>query len=345
MSFLKFLSGSNLWSIICKSEFSKVLANFWLIILFGSGLGSCIQEKPRQWLISEPVLEAGPAGSFDEIAVKDPSLVYFDGLWHLFYTARSKEEYTTGYIAAGELKDLQTAPRHELEMVRGKSRYGCAPQVFYFEPQRRWYLLFQTRDANYQPAFTTTSNLADPESWSEAQTLLTKDAASKWIDFWVIADDKQVYLFYTQAHDSVMFRSTPLHQFPIGWGTAKLALSGVHEAVHVYKAKDHPRYDLIYELNHNGVRSFGLATASGLAGPWHKVSDQYATASQLQFTAGGDEWTQMVSHGEAIRTGYNQTLEYDADHARWLIQGIPDQELEKEYVDLPWKLGIIELMD
>jgi predicted GH43/DUF377 family glycosyl hydrolase len=77
-----------------------------------------------QWELRDPILSPGPKGSFDEVAVKDPSLVYFEGKWHVFYTARSKTQYTTGYVSAKRLADLQSAPRYELDMIRGKSRYG-----------------------------------------------------------------------------------------------------------------------------------------------------------------------------------------------------------------------------
>ena len=81
--------------------------------------GKTIENK---WEISDPILYPGPEGSFDEVAVKDPSIVFFKGRWHLFYTARSKEEYTTGYVSAKDLTGLQSATRHELKMIRGKSR-------------------------------------------------------------------------------------------------------------------------------------------------------------------------------------------------------------------------------
>jgi predicted GH43/DUF377 family glycosyl hydrolase len=44
-----------------------------------------------------PVLFApGERGTFDETAVKDPSIVYHEGRWHLFYTARGQGKYSLG---------------------------------------------------------------------------------------------------------------------------------------------------------------------------------------------------------------------------------------------------------
>ena len=282
-------------------------------------------------------------GSFDQIAVKDPSIVFFQGAWHVFYTARSKTESTTGYVSANALKDLQSAARYELEMIRGQSRYGCAPQVLYYGPQRKWYLIFQTRDANYQPAFSTTATISRPETWSEPERLIVKDAGAKWIDFWVICDETRAYLFYTQAqaHRGVMVRSTGLDQFPRGWGEAVMVFDGVHEAVHVYRVKGRNEYHMIYELNEGGVRSFGLASSAHLAGPWQKVTDRYATGEQLAYAHEVKAWTEMVSHGEALRSGYEERMEYEPHGCRWLIQGILRRDLQGPYPSLPWQLGIM----
>ena len=38
------------------------------------------------WTLSDPILSSGPIGTFSEIAVKDPSIVCFEGMWHVFFT-------------------------------------------------------------------------------------------------------------------------------------------------------------------------------------------------------------------------------------------------------------------
>lgn len=302
-------------------------------------------QEPAEnvWSVTAPVLGPGPAGSFDEVAVKDPSIVFADGAWHVFYTARCRDEYTTGYVSAPMLDDLQSAPRRELPQIRGRTRYGCAPQVFYFEPQRRWYLIFQTRDANYQPMFSTTATLAKPESWGDPTPLIEKDAKAKWIDFWVICDESKAYLFYTQAHDGVMVRSTSIEDFPQRWGPSRKVFTNIHEAVHIYKVQGRRQYHMFYELKSENVRSFGQTMAESPTGPWTKVTDRYAIGDQLQFAGGVTPWTDMVSHGEILRTGCDQKLEYDPTHCRWLIQGLLRSDANVRYESLPWKLGIMNL--
>lgn len=312
----------------------------WLMLSYAAA----VQARPDNlWAVQDPIMTAGPKGSFDEVAVKDPTVVFFEGAWHLFYTARSQQEYTTGYVSAADLAGLRRAQRHELPMIRGKARYGCAPQVFYYGPQQTWYLIFQTRDANYQPMYATTDTIAKPETWSRPKPLIRKDAGAKWIDFWVICDNTRAYLFYTQAHRDVRVRSTLLESFPHGWGEAKKVLDGIHEAVHIYKVKGRDLFHMVYELNHGGVRSFGLAAANDLAGPWMKVTDHYATGEQLEFTDMSSRWTDMVSHGELIRVGYNQAMAYEPERCRWIIQGLLEKDANVPYPSLPWQLGIIQL--
>jgi len=299
-----------------------------------------------QWQVGAPILRPGSAGTFDETAVKDPSVVFFEGRWHVFYTARGQGEYTTGYVSAPTLEGLREAPRHELKQVRGRtSRYACAPQVFFFAPQGLWYLIYQTRDANYQPVYSTTKTIDRPESWSTPQALLAKDEDAKWIDFWVTCDETTAYLFYTRNHRDVYVRTTSLRGFPYGWRKGKAIFSGVHEAVHVYKVKGRGEYHMIYELNEAGVRSFGLAQARQLGGPWEKVTDAYATPAQLVTQAGGTPWTEMVSHGEMLRSGYDQRLEYDAKSPRMLIQGRLNNAGATPYPNLTWSLGLIACED
>jgi hypothetical protein len=322
----------------------KTSAQIFLLLLFTFHCAQNINAQQQNiWEIGDPVFLPGTGGSFDEVAVKDPSIVFFENEWHIFYTARSKNEYTTGYVSAKNLTEIESAPRYELKQIRGKARYGCAPQIFYFEPQAKWYLIFQTTDSNYQPAFSTNVTISNPDMWSESQPLLQKDKKEKWIDFWIIADDSKVYLFYTEAHSGVVVRSTNLKDFPNGWSAGKKVFDNVHEAVHVYKVKNKQEFHMFYEQNHEGIRSFGISTACNLNEPWENFSDEYASGNQLKFVGANSVWTEMVSHGEVIRSGYNQKMEYEPENCKWIIQGIMKNQLNEDYPTLPWKLGIMNL--
>ena len=61
-----------------------------------------------------------------------------------------------------------------------------------------------------------------------------------------------------------------------------------------------------------------------------KVTDRYTTREQLRYLGGKETWTEMVSHGEAIRTGYDQEMDYDPKGSRWLIQGTLKKDLKRD---------------
>ena len=60
------------------------------VVAFAGALAALVADSvPVRWTAGPVLLAAGAAGTFDEVAVKDPSLVHHGGPWHLFYTARS----------------------------------------------------------------------------------------------------------------------------------------------------------------------------------------------------------------------------------------------------------------
>jgi hypothetical protein len=90
-----------------------------------------------------------------------------------------------------------------------------------------------------------------------------------------------------------------------------------------------------------GLRRYGLATTNHLLGPWSRVTDDFATGDQLRHAKLSDKWPEEVSHGEMIRSGYDQYLEYDPSDTKFLVQSMLASGHQGPYTDLPWKLGII----
>ncbi len=297
----------------------------------------------RQWSVGPVLLHPGANGNFDSVAVKDPSIVRYRGVWHLFYTARDRTEYSLGYITASRLEGFDAAPRHALEQLRGvKSRYAAAPQIFYFEPQKKWYLIFQTADSNYQPVYSTSASIGDPASWSAPRPLVEKHEGGKWIDFWVLCDERQAYLFYTREHREMMMMTARLDSFPSGFSSPRVVFSPVHEAAHVYAVQgSRPLYVMLYEKQQDGLRRFGLARATSPAGPWTVAEASFASGGQLVYLPGRERWTDEVSHGELLRAGYDQRLEISPDQWEFLVQGMPAAEHRGDYPLLPWRLGLL----
>jgi len=301
------------------------------------------------WRISSPLIS--PATRTDDpcVAVKDPSVVFAEGRWHLFCTIRSqKRSHAIEYLSFTDWRDADKSPRHILSCWDG---YFCAPQVFYFTPHKKWYLIFQMSDPThkpqpYFPAFSTTTTISDPASWSKPSPLLdAKPAGPKaWLDFWVIADEQHAYLFFTSLDGKMWRTRTALTDFPRGWGAVELALqANIFEASHTYKLKGTNQYLTVVEAQNagGGWRSYKAFLAERLDGPWRAFAATFASMDNCRPT--GPRWTDNISHIELLRTGCDEQMEVDPSNWRVVFQGVLDRDRAgKKYGEIPWRLGLLE---
>jgi hypothetical protein len=282
-------------------------------------------------------------------SVKDPSIVYYQGKWHLFCTIRGqKRSHQIEYICFDDWKNVDAEKRYVLRLTEG---YFCAPQVFYFTPHRKWYLICQVSDESrkpsLQPAYSTTSDIADPNSWSKLTLLFSKhpDNVKMWIDFWVICDATRAHLFFTSL-DGQMWRSeTKLADFPGGWSQPNVVLRGdIFEASHTYYLKGLDKYLTIVEAQAEGRRYYKAYIAKTLDGEWTPLAAtrDKPFASPVNAKDTGPHWTDSFSHGELIRDGFEQTLAVDPNNLRFLFQGVKDEDMAgKKYGEIPWRLGML----
>jgi hypothetical protein len=304
-----------------------------------------------QWTASGPLVAAHPLGSNAWHAIKDPTVVRHDGKWHLFCSVRGKPRtHATVYLSFSNWSEAAEAPQRVLPCHDG---FFCAPQVFYFEPHAKWYLVCQASspewDPNYQPAFTTTTTIDDPDSWAPLTPMFGRkpENIKGWLDFWVICDDTKAHLFFT-ACDGTMWRAeTALTNFPFGWSDPVLALKAdVFEASHTYRVKGLDIYLTVIEAQHGqGWRYYKAYTAPTLDGQWTPLAAEKskAFACMGNVTQPGGHWTDNVSHGELLRAGIDQRLEVEPEHLRLLFQGVLDKDRQgKGYGDIPWRLGLLE---
>jgi hypothetical protein len=227
-----------------------------------------------------------------------------------------------------------------------------APQVFYFEPHRKWYLVCQASNDSwtpkYQPAYATTDDITDPDAWSALQPIGARQAAGKTgLDFWVICDDANAYLLFTTLDGHMWREQTPLEDFPGGWSEAELAIGGdIFEASHTYCLKDLDRYlTLVEAQGGRGWRYYKAYLADRLGGEWQPIAatKEKCFASMANVEATGPRWTDCISHGELIRSGVDQRLEVDPANLRFVFQGVSDADRAgKSYGDIPWRLGMLE---
>ncbi|HTM92685.1 MAG TPA: non-reducing end alpha-L-arabinofuranosidase family hydrolase [Flavisolibacter sp.] len=285
------------------------------------------------WKLDAKCFTEGATGSFDDLSVKDPSIVYFGGKYHLFYTVRSKtvSGWQMGYASASQIADLNTAPRTYMSALNGGS-YFCAPQVFWFSSKNKWYLIYQS---GLGATFSTNTDINNPSGWSAGASMGFGDG----IDFWCISDGSYVYCFYSAQDGSktIKKRRTKVENFPYGWEAATVAATNTFEAPHVYKNKADGKYYMIVE---DIARHQELWAATNLGGTWTQLAEKWASIDKVTF--GADHWTDQVSHIEALRSGTDEKLEIEnINHCDLLIQGVTKEGYSGDYADIAYDLGLI----
>ena len=127
-------------------------------------------KTPLKWKSSGVLVSPISDETHKIVSVKDPTVVYWNGLWHIYATAYSTSARTWSMVYLN-FKDWSEAPKAKLTYidVNPKLRgYHCAPHLFYFTPHKKWYLIFQSQ----QPQYCTTDDITKPE------TLLTPKQAA-----------------------------------------------------------------------------------------------------------------------------------------------------------------------
>ena len=313
------------------------------------GAAGAVLSGDFRWKVSPPLVAPVEREDFC-YSVKDPSIVFHEGRWHLFSTIRSvKRTHQIEYVSFADWPEAGTAPRQVLKLSEG---YFCAPQVFFFSPQKKWFMILQINDATrtpgLQPAFSTSTNLSNPNAWTKPALLFSSqpENVKAWIDFWVICDERRAHLFFT-SNNGLMWRAdTSLADFPRGWNKPEIVLRGdIFEASHTYRLKGMDKFLTLIEAVDGTRRYYKAYLADTLDGEWRPLaaSKDKPFASPVNAQDAATHWTDSFSHGELLRPGIDEKLEVDPAHLRFLFQGVSDAGMKgKKYGEIPWRLGILE---
>jgi hypothetical protein len=286
----------------------------------------------------------------DLVAIKDPSVIYFEGRWHVYATsANSAGEWSLVYLSFESWSAAATAPRYHMSQTPGFEGHLAAPQLFYFEPQRTWYLVFQTQP----PTYSTSDDPSRPETWAPPRPFFAAAppaASARWRHYWVICDDSDCHLFFT-AGDGAVYRSqTRIDQFPRGMSNPVSVMwepdrNALFEGSATYKLKDAEQYLTIVEAIGGPARArhYRSFTSDRLDGEWtplaHTWEEPFAGQNNVKFER--EPWTLDISHGELLRDGYDQTMTLDPCGMRLLYQGRAPESGSVEYSQLPYGLGLL----
>jgi len=107
----------------------------------GQAVGSAAFRVPATWEYSPPLISPEKREKDPSRAQKDPTLVFCGGGWHVFMTVKLPGRSAIEYCSFEKWKDADGSPRTILKI--SDSDYYCAPQVFYFAPHEKWYLIYQ----------------------------------------------------------------------------------------------------------------------------------------------------------------------------------------------------------
>ncbi|HEY0821253.1 MAG TPA: non-reducing end alpha-L-arabinofuranosidase family hydrolase, partial [Rhizobacter sp.] len=304
------------------------------------------------WTSSAALMVAKPSSQHPEVAIKDPTVVYYGGRWHVFSTQAKGNGWGLEYRSFTDWANAGSANPYFLDSTRIGAGYRAAPFIFFHTPSQLWYLVFQNGNA----AYSTNPDIGNPGGWSAVRTFYSSvpsniqadiRAGANWLDFAVACDTVNCHLFSAGDNGKIYRSQTTLANFPNGFGATVVTLQDANrnllfEAPQVYKVRETGQYLMIVEAIGSSGRYFRSFTSSSLSGPWttlaHTESNPFAGDANVSFPTG--KWSQGISHGEILRTGFDQNLEISACNMRFLYQGLAPGA-SGSYDRLPYRLGLL----
>ncbi|MBN1600479.1 MAG: hypothetical protein JW915_02670 [Chitinispirillaceae bacterium] len=305
-----------------------------------------------KWQSSGILVNIKPDGSHKIVSVKDPTIQKYNDKYLIYCTVynTSNSTWSMQFIQFDDFSKASEQTPFFMDQVPGFTGYKCAPELFYFEPTKLWYLIWQQQD----PAYSTTTTPDNPSSWSKPKPFFQGGMPNKPslpIDYWPVADDKNFYIFFTGDDGKVYRIKTTLDKFPGGFSSPvvvkSLEKSIIFEGSSHYKVKGttNTYLHLVEGMGSTG-RYFSAWTSEGIEGDWkdYKVgqTNPFARSNNVTFAQGVTDWSDDVSHGELLRSNPNQTQEIDPCNLQLLYQGMAPGS-GGAYERLPYRLGLLTL--
>jgi endo-1,4-beta-xylanase len=303
---------------------------------------------------SSGVLISPHSDSQDIISVKDPSVVRYKGRWYVAAsTANSSGNYSMEFLSFSSWSRAKDAVPVYADQTAIGGSYKTAPQLFYFAPQRLWYVIYQTGD---NIGYSTNPDIANPYGWSATgyfysgmPAIITANIGPGfWVDSWTICGRVNCYLFSMDDNGHLYRSQTSLRDFPDDMSQPVIAASNpsrfsFFEADAVYKVAGTNQYLLLVEaIASTGRRIYTSYTSDAIDGTWTPLagtqSDPFIGASNVTFK--GTAWTDDFSSGELIRDNYDQSPTISPCHLRLVYQGYDPSATGDSYNLLPWRIGM-----
>jgi hypothetical protein len=306
---------------------------------------------PLKWNSTGVLIKPVSDDAHQIVSVKDPTVVYYNDMWHVYATtANTRGNWSMVYLNFKGWSEAAHAKPYYIDQNPGLRGYHCAPQVFYFRPHKKWYLIYQSQ----HPQYSTADDLSKPETWTEPENVFASRPQGMPrlpIDYWIICDDTHAYLFFTGDNGRLYRSRTTIEDFPKGMSAPETIIEETRQTLFegsmTYKIKGTDMYlTLVEGLGPN--RYYRAYTSNRLDGEWTPVSEAdsyekpFAGSNNVMFEEGVEPWTRDISHGELIRDGYDETLTIDPKNLQMLYQG-RDPDSGGPYHSLPYQLGLLKL--
>jgi len=312
-----------------------------VLLCIANSIGAIELPTTWSWISSNILVDVKPDSSHAAQSVKNPSIVFYEGRYHVYASFHMPSGMSLLYFNFTDFdQQANNAPWYYMDRTPGFGGYKSAPQVFYFQPQKLWYLVFQTP----WPTYSTNPNLGNPAGWSNPRTFFT-NTPNNALDYFIICDDNTCYMFFSDDGGNWFRTSTSKSSFPNGWSgtfTTVLKSSNPHtyfEGSWVYKLATQNEYFAGIEgISSDGTRYYQTFNASSLSGQWTELAPDFASHNNVKYP--GVPWNNGISHGELVRTGYNEYLEVNPCGIKFLYQGV-SANAHDPYDQLPYKLGLL----
>lgn len=287
----------------------------------------CTLPAQFQWSASDALIY--PTENL--LSLKEPSIIYYNSAWHMYATTKDETDWSINYLSFSDWNEAGDAAQFPVSNNENLTGYKTSPQFFFFSPKSLWYLVYQTPE----PSYSTSIDITNVENWSEAtqfmsMPILNENGDTGGIDYWIICDETDCYIFFTNL-DGVLYRArTSKTDFPDGFDETAIEVVMTYgqyelfQGVNVYKIEGADQYLLIANaINGNVGRYLAAWTATSLDGEWTELAASAENAFASIDNVSGADWAlDGINAGELLRTNEDESMTISACNLQFVYHGL-----------------------